>query len=313
MLGVQCALVSQVMISLDDMRFFALIAKSASLAEVARALDVTPPAVTQRLQQLEARLGVRLVNRSTRRLSLTTEGALLTERSQNIISEIDDITEILSSRAETVSGHLRIAAPFGFGRRYVAPAAAAFRKEHPSTSVTLELSHDPLQFASDTWDVVIHIGQLKDSQRSMMKLAPNDRVLCASPDYLARHGQPERPDDLRHFDCLALRENEEDVTLWRLTSATEKTVSVRVQPAISSNDGEVVRSWGLAGLGIILRSEWDVADELRAGTLVRVLPDWQPGSADIVALFATRQGRTARATRFIEVLRRCLTPVPWRS
>jgi DNA-binding transcriptional LysR family regulator len=301
------------MISLDDMRFFALLARSNSLVEVARALDVTPPAVTQRLQQLEARLGVRLVNRSTRKLSLTAEGALLAERSRTIMSEIDEIAEILASRADTVGGDLRIAAPFGFGRRYVAPAAVAFRKEYSGTSVTLELSHDPLQLASDAWDVVIHIGQLKDSQRSMMKLAPNDRVLCASPDYLARHGQPAHPDDLKHFDCVALRENGEDVTLWRLTSDTHKPVPVRVQATTSSNDGEVVRSWGLAGLGISMRSEWDVADELRAGTLVRVLPDWRPDPADIVAVFATRHGRTARATRFAEVLRKSLTPAPWRQ
>src|ERR1700731_4248387 len=206
------------MISLDDLRFFALLAKSSSLVEVARSLDVTPPAVTQRLQQLEARVGVRLVNRSTRSLSLTAEGSLLVERSQNIITEIDDITEALTSRKKTVAGHLRIAAPFGFGRRFVAPAAAVFRRQHISTPVTLELSNDPLQGASDNSDVIIHIGQLKDSQRSMLKLAPNNRVLCASPEYLARNGHPVHPEDLRNFECAVLRENDEDVTLCRLTS-----------------------------------------------------------------------------------------------
>jgi DNA-binding transcriptional LysR family regulator len=146
----------------------------------------------------------------------------------------------------------------------------------------------------------------------MLRLAPNDRVLCASPEYLARHGHPERPEDLRNFECAVLRENDEDVTLWRLTSETDQPIAVRVEPAIASNDGEVVRSWGLAGLGIILRSEWDVADDLKAGTLVRILPGWHPPSADIVALFATRKGRTARAARFIEILQSSLTPVPWR-
>jgi DNA-binding transcriptional LysR family regulator len=300
------------MISLDDLRFFALIAKSSSLVEVARALDVTAPAVTQRLQQLETRIGVRLVNRSTRSFSLTAEGSLLVERGEKVVAEIEDIAETLSSRKKTVAGHLRIAAPFGFGRRFVAPAAAAFRREHPSTAVTLELSHDPLQSASDICDVIVHIGQLKDSQRSMLKLAPNNRVLCASPEYLARHGHPERPEDLRNFECAVLRENDEDVTLWRLSSDTDQSIAVRVEPAIASNDGEVVRSWGLAGLGIILRSEWDVADDLKAGALVRILPRWQPPSADIVALFATRKGRTARAARFIEILQASLTPVPWR-
>lgn len=300
------------MISLDDLRFFTLIAKSSSLVEVARSLDVTPPAVTQRLQQLEARIGVRLVNRSTRSLSLTAEGSLLVERSQNIITEIDDITETLTSRKKTVAGHLRIAAPFGFGRRFVAPAAAVFRRQHTSTSVTLELSNDPLQGASNDSDVIVHIGQLKDSRRSMLKLAPNNRVLCASPEYLARNGHPVRPEDLRNFECAVLRENDEDVTLWRLTSDSHQPAAVRVNPAIASNDGEVVRNWGLAGLGIILRSEWDVADDLNAGTLVRILPNWRPAPADIVALFATRRGRTARAARFVEILQRSLTPVPWR-
>lgn len=300
------------MLSTDDLCFFVTVATSVSLAAAARALGVTPPAVTQRLRQLETRLGVRLVDRSTKQLSLTDEGELLVARGRVVIREVENITETLASRTGVVKGHLRVAAPFGFGRRYVAAAAAQFRASYPAATLTLELSEKPARLRTDSWDIIVHVGALADSSLIVRKLAPNERVACASSDYIARRGHPKRPEDLPSHDCVVLRENDEDVTLWRFSRPGEKPVSVRIHPVMASNDGTVAHDWALAGAGIILRSEWDVAAELRSGRLVRVLPDWKLATADVVALLGTRHGRAARTTRFLEILHDVLTPPPWR-
>lgn len=301
------------MLSTDDLRFFLTISKATSLAEVARQLDVTPPAVSQRLNLLEARLNVRLVNRSTRSFALTTEGEFLARRCSRVIEEVEDIVDTLAARKGLVTGKLRVVAPFGFGRHFVAPVAAEFKQLHPEATIELHLTDDPMQRASGSWDVAIHIGELKDSTMLMIKLAPNDRVLCASPEFASGAGRLTRPQDLRALPALVIRENDEDVTLWRLSNDADAVESLRVDAALASNDGEIVRDWALKGLGVALRSEWSVADDLRAGRLVRLLPQWRAPSADIVALFASRHGRTARSVRFVELLRARLSPPPWRQ
>ncbi len=304
------------MISTDDIRFFTAIAAARSLAAAARALDVTPSAVSQRLQSLEQRLGVQLISRSARRLTLTDEGELLVLHGGALLDEATELTEALQARRGTIAGHLRILAPLGFGRRYIAPVVAAFRARHPDVSIELELSDRPGRAAAGAWDVMIHIGALKDSTLRLQRLAPNERYLCASPAYLKRRGMPASPQDLRSHQCIALRENEEDVTLWRFSrkrAASEPDV-VRIEPMLSSNDGEVVKAWALADHGLIVRSEWDVAEDLAAGRLVRVLPNFRLPPADIVALLNPgRSGRARRTQAFVEHLRAALSPPPWRG
>jgi DNA-binding transcriptional LysR family regulator len=301
------------MISTDDLRFFSIVAESPSLAAAARSLDVSSSAVTQRLRLLEGRIGVRLVDRSTRHLTLTAEGELLSSRGRRLIADVKDLAELLASRRGTVTGHLRIAAPFGFGRRFVAPAAAQFRMRYPETSIGLDLLDNPVSDKSKAWDIIVHIGELTDSAMQMRVLARNDRILCASPDYLTRRGVPDSPKDLRHHECAALRENSRDATHWRFNHTSFGTESVRINPVMSSNDGAIVRNWALAGLAIVVRSEWDVAEDLRAGRLVRLLPEWSPPSADVVALLGSRHGRAARTTHFLQLLQEILSPTPWRK
>jgi DNA-binding transcriptional LysR family regulator len=211
-----------------------------------------------------------------------------------------------------VSGHLHVAAPLGFGRSYVAPIAAAFRERNPSVTITLTLTDKPAITSDGNWDLIVHIGELKDSSLVMVRLAQNERIVCASPQYLAAHGEPGEPAELAGHACLALRQNEEDVTLWRFVDRHRKTLPVRVAPAMSSNDGAVVREWALQGLGIMVRSEWDVADDLRRGRLRRVLTRYRLPSADVVALLGKRGARTARANAFLKLLQEWLRPVPWR-
>jgi DNA-binding transcriptional LysR family regulator len=159
----------------------------------------------------------------------------------------------------------------------------------------------------------VHIGALPESDRLVTTLAPNRRILCAAPAYLESSPPLATPHDLVDHRCLALRENNEDVTLWRLRHEGKEPTTVRIKPAMSSNDGEIVRDWALAGLGVMVRSEWDVAGDLAAGRLVEILPGWALPCADVVALVHARNGRSGRASAFLDDLRNALTKVPWRS
>lgn len=300
------------MISSDDLRFFNVLARSTTLAECARKLDVTPPAVTQRLRALEERIGIRLVDRTGRGISLTDEGSLVAAHGTIVADAMEALTEALASRKRAVSGHLRVAAPHGFGRIHVAPVLDAFARAHPAVTVTLELSDFPGAGLIDTCDVIVHIGPAPHLDEIVTTLAPNRRILCASPGYLAGAPPLQNPSDLARHRCLVVRENDEDVTLWRFTHASKQAETVRIRPALSSNDGAVVREWALAGQGIAVRSEWNVAADLAARRLQRVLPAWEAPAADVVAMLGTRAGRSARTTAFLAMLRQSLSPPPWR-
>jgi DNA-binding transcriptional LysR family regulator len=300
------------MFSSDDLRFFQVLAKSATLAECARKLDVTPPAVTQRLRALEARIGIRLIERSGRKISLTDEGALVASHGTIVVDAMEALTEALGDRKKAVSGHLRIAAPHGFGRLHVAPVVDAFARTHPGVTVSLDLSDHPGAQLVEASDIIIHIGAPGASNQIVTTLAPNRRILCASPDYLAQASPIQAPSDLMRHRCLVVRENDEDVTLWRLLHPARGPETVRIHPAMCSNDGAVVREWALAGQGVAVRSEWNVASDLAAGRLKRVLPAWETPAADVVAMLGTRFGRSARTTAFLAMLRQALAPPPWR-
>lgn len=300
------------MFNSDDLRFFNVLASCASLAEAARKLDVTPPAVTQRLQALEARIGMRLIDRSGRRLVLTDEGDLVASHGMRVAEAMEVLAEALANRKKAVSGHLRIAAPHGFGRLHVAPVADAFAKAHPGVTVTLELSDHPGAQLLESSDVIVHIGPPAGQDQIVTTLAPNRRILCASPAYLGQVSPVQAPSDLVRHRCLVVRENDEDVTLWRFQHASREPQTVRIRPTMCSNDGAVVRDWALAGQGVAVRSEWNVAADLSAGRLKRVLPGWELPPADVVAMLGARFGRSARTTAFLAMLRQSLSPAPWR-
>jgi DNA-binding transcriptional LysR family regulator len=296
-----------------EIRFLLVIRESKSLLEASRKLGLTPSAVTQRLQQMERKLDIRLVDRSARQLRFTDEGELLCARGAELLEQFDALLEDLHERRRGFVGKLKINAPFGFGRQYVAPAVAAFKNLHPEVDIALTLSDQPMVEATDRFDVVIHIGQLGVSNLVGRTLAPNRRFVCASPAFLERQGPIETPEQLAELPCIALRENNEDVTLWQFTRG-RKTRSVRIRPTLSSNDGGVIRQWGCEGQGIILRSEWDVAGAFAKGTLVRLLPAWKLPDADVVALTHQREGLPERTRNFMRFLQDSFRPVaPWRT
>ncbi len=301
------------MINSDDLRFFCVLASQPSLAGTARMLNVTPSSVTQRLQGIEDKLKLKLLNRQGRTTTLTDEGQLLAERARLILADMDELQESLHDRKNELVGRLRILAPLGFGNEYVAELAAQFQAQHRNVSVELVLSDSPNRQSLDAWDIVIHIGALRDSSMLQTVLAKNRRFLCGSPDYVARHGQPSCIDDLRHHTCISLQENAEDVTMWRLQApGSSDFTSIRIRPRLTSNDGRVVKQWALKGYGIMMRSEWDVAREIQSGALLRLLPDHALPGADIVALLGSdRRQRSARTMRFLELLQGALGLRPW--
>jgi DNA-binding transcriptional LysR family regulator len=297
---------------ITDLRFFVTITESGSLAEAARRLDVTPSAVSQRLRHLESRLGMPLAHRSTRRFVLTEEGELFRQGVSLVLEQLDRVIESLRERSGEVTGTLNIGGPLGFGRRYLAAATAEFQALHPRLKVSLTLSDVVSPADANRFDLIVHIGRMSDSSVVAHPLAPNSRFICAAPSYLERRPAPKEPKELAEHDCIVLRENNEDVSLWRFHKRRAE-VAVRVRAMLSSNDGDVVKQWALAGKGLFVRSEWDVAEHLAAGELVRVLTDWTLPNADVVALTAHRAGISARAKLFLAFLQARFQPVPpWR-
>ena len=297
---------------ITDLRFFVTITESGSLAEAARRLDVTPSAVSQRLRQLESRLGLQLAHRSTRRFVLTEEGELFHAGVATLLADLDRLVDSLRERSGEVAGTLHVGGPLGFGRHYLAGAIADFHGLHPRLKVSLTLS-DVLSAAdANRFDMIVHIGSLADSNMVAYPIAPNTRFICAAPAYLALRPAPREPKELAQHDCIVLRENNEDVTLWRFQKKRTE-VAVRVPAILSSNDGEVAKQWALRGKGLFMRSEWDVAESLASGRLVRVLADWSLADADVVALAPRREGMSARAKLFLSFLQARFQPVPpWR-
>ncbi|MEO5866595.1 MAG: LysR substrate-binding domain-containing protein [Sphingomonas sp.] len=302
------------MMDTSDLRLFFAIAGAPSLAAAARALNVTPPAVSQRLAQMEARLGLRLVERGARGLQLTAEGELLASGASKILSDLDALADDMAQRRGEITGPLRVLAPFGFGRLHVAPIMAAFGVSHPKVTLDVTLTEDPRgAMRTDRWDVLVHVGRLPDLKAVQRRLAPNRRLLCAAPGYVRRHGRPSGPDALRAHRCGVVREDHADVSLWSFTGPDGENSAIRVEPSFSTNDGEVIRAWALDGLGIVERSEWSVAEDLHSGALTEVLPDWRLDDADVVSLMNPRTVRAARIQAFADHLADALASPPWRA
>lgn len=286
----------------SELAFFSLLIRVGSLAATARELNLTPPAVSKRLNQLERRLGVRLLNRTTRSISLTAEGELYLRNAQRILGEIEEMErQVSSSRAEP-KGLLRVNAPLGFGRTHVGPAISSFAKRYPETEVQLHLSDRPINLPDDAIDVAIRFGELPDSRLIARKIAVNRRRLCAAPAYLDAFGNPDKPKDLAQHNCIVLRQNDAAFGSWRF-SRGKFSESVKVSGSLSTNDGEVALNWALEGHGILMRAEWNLAGHLRSGRLVEVLGDYETPPADIYAVYLERLNLSAKVSFFIEHLR----------
>lgn len=284
-----------------EMQFFTELVRAGSLSAAARELQVSTPAISKRLAQLEARLGVPLLIRTTRRISLTPEGENYLQHGRRILAEIEAAeAELRGARAEP-QGLLRVNATLGFGRMHVAPLLASFARKYPRVEIQLQLSVNPPALTDDAYDVCIRFGEPPDARVVARMLAPNRRLLCAAPAYLARHGTPKAPHELAHHAVVGIRQGDEAYGVWRLRSG-KRVETVKVRGPLSTNDGEIAVSWALAGHGIVLRAQWDIARYLRSGRLREVLPAWQAPPADIYAVYPMRHGASARVQALVEHL-----------
>ncbi|MES2264812.1 MAG: LysR family transcriptional regulator [Pseudomonadota bacterium] len=287
--------------AISDLAFFALLLKQGSLAAVARELGVTPPVVTKRLSALERRLGVRLLNRTTRRMSVTHEGELYVTNGARILADIEELElQVARSRAAP-KGLLRVNATFGFGRKHIAPAVSAFARRYPEVEVQLQMTERPMNLADSAFDVGIRIGELPDARITARRIAANRRLLCASPLYLTRAGAPMSPHDLQRHDCIVIRENDAAYGSWHLSNGRRQE-TVKVRGTLSTNDGETAVGWALDGHGILMRSQWDAAPYLRSGRLCEVLDGWSLPDADIFAVYPERLNLSAKVSAFVEFL-----------
>lgn len=285
----------------SDLEFFSSLVKLGSLSAVAREFDVTPSAASKWLSQLEQRLGVRLIHRTTRRLSLTSEGEAYLLGGRKILAEIHDLEQEVSSTRSAPKGLLKVNATLGFGRSYIAPIISKFERTYPDLEVQLLLTDRPMNLAEDAIDVGIRFGEPPDARVMARKIATNRRRIFASPSYLKAHGRPSTPNDLTTHNCLILRQDDSAYGLWRFSKGkTSQTIKVR--GSMSSNDGEVVLNWCLDGHGVLMRSEWDAAKFLRSGRLEVILDDYDLPSADIYAVYSQKQNLAAKIRVFIEFL-----------
>nr|WP_205299169.1 LysR substrate-binding domain-containing protein [Paraburkholderia sp. Cy-641] len=283
------------------LEFFVLLGRYGNLSAAARDLDITPPAATKRLAQLEARLGVRLMNRTTRSVSLTAEGETFLHYATRILAEVREMEDIVSSSRSVPRGLLRVNATLGFGRTTIAPFVSEFAKRYPHVEVQLDVTDRPIDLVESGVDLAIRFGELPDKRLNARRIMANRRLLCASPRYLELHGTPESLADLASHQCIVHRQNDDAYGIWRLERNGEPH-SVKVRGVLSSNDGDIVLSWALDGHGILLRSEWDLAKYLESGRLRVVLPEFVQPSADLFVYYPNRRNQSARARAFIDFL-----------
>ncbi len=297
---------------LKQLESFVSVALRGSLTAAAKAEGVAPAIIGRRLDALEARLGVKLLVRTTRRISLTHEGSAFIEDCQRLLTDLANAEASVSAGGVKASGHLRITAPAGFGRRHVAPLVPLFREIHPEVTISLNLSDRLVDVAGEGYDCAVRVGDLPDSALVSVRLADNRRLCVAAPAYLQRHGRPRTPADLVRFDCLTLSSEASQSRGWAFrlpregasSGASERDITyLRPAGPLDCSDGQVLHEWCLAGFGIAWRSTWEVEADIAAGRLLSVLDDYAAPPNGIYALFPQRKHLALRVRLWIDFLK----------
>ncbi len=285
---------------------FVAVATRGSLTAAARAEDVAPAIIGRRLDALEQRLGVKLLLRTTRRITLTHEGSAFLEDCQRLLADFASAEASVSAGGVKASGHLRMTAPAGFGRRHVAPLVPRFRELHNEVSISLNLSDRVVDLAAESFDCAVRVGDMPDSSLVSVRLADNRRLCVATPAYLKRHGTPQQPSDLARFDCLALSSDASQTRGWAFRVPKGDSMElVYLKPGgpLDCSDGQVLHDWCLAGYGIAWRSTWEVEAEIAAGSLVALLEDFAAPANGIYALFPHAKHLPLRVRLWIDFLK----------
>jgi DNA-binding transcriptional LysR family regulator len=295
--------------SLYEMSVFSKVVAAGSLSAAARDLGVSTAVVSRRLAALEARLGVRLVNRTTRRLALTDEGASYHEACARILAEIEDADAAAAAKRVEPQGLLKVALPASFGHKHIAPLVPPFAARYPKIQLAFSLSDRTVNVIEEGYDLAIRIGELEDSSLAARKLAPNRRVVCASPEYLRRHAIPRTPEDLQQHNCLTTNDLQMN---WEYKAPDGRRGAVRVSGHYACDNWEVLREWAMAGLGVALKSTWDVRRQLGDGLLVPLLPEYDFGTdVAIYAVYPHRRYLPAKTRVFIDYLAESFGPEPY--
>jgi DNA-binding transcriptional LysR family regulator len=303
---------------LKQLESFVSVASRGSLTAAARAEGVAPAIMGRRIDSLEERLGVKLLVRTTRRISLTHEGSAFLEDCQRLLADLGNAEASVSAGGVKASGHLRITAPAGFGRRHVAPLVPRFRELHADVTISLNLSDRVVDLGAEGFDCAVRVGDFPDSSLVSVRLADNRRMCVAAPSYLKRHGTPEHPNDLLKFDCLTLSSDASQTRGWAfsLPRAGPGAVSgvpqdagpgelVHFKPAgpLDCSDGQVLHDWCVQGFGVAWRSTWEVEQEIAEGRLREVLAAYAAPPNGIYAVFPQRKHMPLRVRLWIDFLK----------
>ncbi len=289
------------------METFVAVATRGSLAAAARAEGVVPAIIGRRLDALEEHLGVKLLVRTTRRLTLTPEGSAYLEDCQRLLTELAQAEANISAGGRSVRGHLRLTAPAGFGRQHVAPLVPAFRARHPQVSVSLNLSDRVVDLVAEGYDCAVRVGDLPDSSLVSVRLADNRRLVVAAPAYLQRRGTPQHPRELLQHDCLVLSSDASQTRGWAFSvpsgNGRRELMHVRPRGPLDCSDGQVLYQWCLQGLGLAWRSTWEVQADIDAGRLVSVLDDYAAPPNGIYAVFPSARHLPRRVRAWVDFLK----------
>lgn len=287
---------------LKQLESFVSVVQRGSLTAAAKAEGVAPAIMGRRLDALEERLGVKLLVRTTRRMSLTHEGSAFLEDCQRLLADLANAEASVSAGGVKASGHLRITAPAGFGRRHVAPLVTRFREQHGEVTISLNLSDRVVDLAGEGFDCAVRVGDLPDSSLVSVRMADNRRLCVASPRYLQLHGTPQHPNELAKFDCLTLSSEASQTRGWAFQVDGE-LMHLKPGGPLDCSDGQVLHDWCLAGAGIAWRSTWEVESEIAAGRLVAVLGDFAAPPNGIYAMFPQRKHLPLRVRLWIDFLK----------
>ena len=285
---------------------FVSVATRGGLTAAAVAEGVAPAIMGRRLDALEARLGVKLLVRTTRRITLTHEGSAFLEDCQRVLADVANAEASVSAGGVKASGHLRVTAPAGFGRRHVAPLVPRFRELHADVTISLNLGDRVVDVAGEGFDCAVRVGDMPDSSMVSVRLADNRRLCVATPKYLQQHGTPQHPSELTRHDCLTLSSDASQTRGWAFQVPKDGVAElIHLKPGgpLDCSDGQVLHAWCVAGYGIAWRSTWEVEAEIAAGTLVAVLDEFAAPPNGIYAVFPQRKHLPLRVRLWIDYLK----------
>ena len=287
-------------IELIDLRVFCCVARLSNFAAAAQELGISPAYVSKRIAELEQRLGVTLFHRTTRRVRISAQGEAAYAWAQKILEDVEGMTTEMLNAQHDPTGPLRVSTSLRLGRNHVSPILARLGKKYPKLEIWLELVNSRMDMIEEGIDIDIRVGEVTEQHLIAQRVVKSERILCAAPAYLETRGAPASVADLAHHDCLLFRGRDQPFGVWRL-KGPGGIESIKVTGRVGSNHGDIVRNWALDGYGIIMLSDWDVVDDLKSGSLVRVLPNHSQ-KADVMAVTTSRSTSSAKIRYSLEFL-----------